>query len=172
MGRTLARLCTDYLGVIALMSLRISVHTVGLSRCPLPRKLLSGSVRFVLEHEGVGAATVRIILADDATMQELNRRYLQHDYPTDVLTFVLETAPLEVEIYIGAEQAARQAAEYGVPVREEYVRLSIHGILHALGYDDQTPAQRHAMEARQEHYLRHYLGEHPAADTASGAASP
>lgn len=154
------------------MALRISVHTAGLSGCRLPRTLLRNAVRFVVENEGVRAATVRIILTDDATIAELNRRYLQHDYPTDVLTFVLGAAPLDVEIYIAAEQAARQAAEYNVSWQEELVRLSIHGILHALGYDDKTPAQRHAMEARQEQYLRSFFARHLSADTATGTTPP
>ena len=152
--------------------LRISVYSAGFSRPPLPRTMLREAARFVLEGEGIRAGTVRIILADDATICELNRRYLQHDYPTDVLTFVLETAPLEVEIYIGAEQALRQAAEYGVAPQEEFVRLTLHGILHALGYDDQTPTQRRAMEAKQEHYLRSYFAARFSADTSFGATAP
>ncbi len=139
------------------MALRISVYTVGIRRLPIDRRLLRHAISFVLQQEGVVRATIRLILTDDATIHELNRRYLQHDYPTDVLTFVLEAAPLEAEIYLGAEQASRQAAEYGVPVAEEFLRLSIHGVLHALGYDDQTPAQRRTMEARQEDYLRSVL---------------
>ncbi len=133
--------------------LLISVHRAGLQRLPIAQRTLREAVRFVLHHEGIRSATIRIIIADDHTIRTLNQRYLSHDYPTDVLTFVLGTEPLEVEIYIGGEQARRQAAEYGVPIAEEFLRLSIHGVLHALGYDDQTPTQRRAMEARQEDYV-------------------
>ncbi|MCS6966853.1 MAG: rRNA maturation RNase YbeY, partial [Candidatus Kapabacteria bacterium] len=93
------------------MALRISTYRAGLPNYPMPRALLREAVRFVLQQEGIGTATVRIILADDRTIQELNRQYLQHDHPTDVLTFVLESAPLEAEIYIGVQQAQRQAVD-------------------------------------------------------------
>jgi probable rRNA maturation factor len=136
---------------------RVSVYTTLPTPFPGLRKLLRAALHFVLEREGVRQGTIRLILTDDATIQALNRQFLQHDYPTDVLTFVLEDQPLQVEIYIGSEQAYRQAAEYGVTVQEELVRLSIHGVLHALGYDDQTPEQRQRMEERQEYYLHHFL---------------
>ncbi|MEN3027559.1 MAG: rRNA maturation RNase YbeY [Chlorobiota bacterium] len=141
------------------MALRISIYLAGLRNSPIPRAHLREAVRFVLQQEGVSTATVRIVLADDQTIQELNRQYLQHDYPTDVLTFVLAPTPLEAEIYIGVQQAQRQAEEYSVPLAEELIRLSIHGTLHALGYDDQTASQRQRMEAQQERYLRAFFNE-------------
>jgi probable rRNA maturation factor len=134
------------------MPLRIAIFRNGI-RERLPAALLRRAAETVLRGEAVAKATVRIILCTDEEIHELNRRYLQHDYPTDVLTFVLEDAPLEVELYIGVQQAHRQAQEYGVPVEEELVRLTVHGLLHALGYDDQTPAQQREMVARQENYV-------------------
>ncbi len=131
---------------------RIDIFRNGI-RERLPIALLRRAAETVLRGEAVTKATVRIILCADEEIHELNRRYLQHDYPTDVLTFVLEDAPLEVELYIGVQQAYRQAQEYGVPVEEELVRLTVHGLLHALGYDDQTPAQQREMVARQENYV-------------------
>ncbi len=143
------------------MALRVSVHRAGIARLPVAQHRLRQIVRSVLLCEGVQSAIVRLIITDDATIHTLNRQYLQHDYPTDVLTFVLEAEPLEVEIYIGWEQARRQATDYGVPIAEELIRLSIHGVLHALGYDDQTPHQRREMHARQEHYVHAFTYGRP-----------
>lgn len=150
--------------------MKISIYKAGFRRLPIAQRRLRQIIRSVLLHEGIQSATLRLILADDATIQALNRQYLQHDYPTDVLTFVLESEPLEAEIYIGGEQAHRQAAEYGIPVSEELIRLSIHGVLHALGYNDQTPQERRAMHARQEYYVHFFT--HRATEAASEHRAP
>lgn len=121
-----------------------------------------------LAMEGVREpAAVTIVLVDDATIHDLNRRFLDHDEPTDVITFALDGDDQEGgfvlpaggafrqlgEIYISCERAAAQSAEWATdPVRE--VRfLAIHGILHLLGWDDATPDDRARMLARQDAIL-------------------
>ncbi len=108
----------------------------------------------VLSGEGRNNATLTIIIVDDATIHRLNVEFLGHDHTTDVITFPLESDPdLEAEIYISADTARRQAAEYHVPTRLELARLAIHGILHLCGYDDDTDEHRAAMRLREDHHL-------------------
>lgn len=101
-----------------------------------------------------------MLLVDDAEITELNRRFKGRDRPTDVLAFYTEaddafvTAP-EAEGYLGDvvvsyERALEQAAEQGHPVEDELLILTIHGVLHLLGYEDETPEAKARMWARQE----------------------
>jgi len=95
------------------------------------------AAELVLVAEDAGEIQVSIALVGDETIARLNFEYLGHDGPTDVISFKLEQhglAPVG-DVYIGTDQARRQAADAGVDVREELVRITIHGILHVLGWD-------------------------------------
>src|SRR5881227_2681700 len=79
-------------------------------------------VRAVLEGEGVAAASVSLAFVDDATIHRLNKQFLDHDEPTDVLTFPLSgpgAKTLEGEVVVGAEVAQAQAAQRGHDVQAE-----------------------------------------------------
>jgi probable rRNA maturation factor len=111
----------------------------------------------VLAGEGIEQATISLAVVDDATMHVLNRQYLRHDYPTDVLSFLLEDAPgeFEGEIIISADYAAREAAHFGWRPQDEMLLYIIHGALHLAGYDDAEPRLQAEMRAQE----RAYLGE-------------
>lgn len=112
--------------------------------------LIEAGVRAALSRRGVGRAEVSVALLDDASIQRMNRDHLSHDRPTDVISFGLwETgAPVVVgDIYIGWEEAGRQAEAHGVAFEEELVRLAVHGTLHVTGMDHpEVQAERPASE--------------------------
>ncbi len=109
----------------------------------------------VLEHEGSPDATVSIVFIEDKKMIELNSAYLEHHYTTDVLSFTLseKKEQLEGEVYINVAQAKRQAKEYRVSARNEIGRLIVHGVLHLLGYEDDTTKKKLRMSKREDFYL-------------------
>jgi probable rRNA maturation factor len=111
---------------------------------PALRRLLARAVRAVLRHEQVAEAEVSVTLLDDAGIAELNHRFLGHDAPTDVISFPLyESGEAPVgDVYLGWEQAERQAAEAGISTAEELVRLTVHGTLHVLGHEHPDGADR------------------------------
>lgn len=117
----------------------------------------------VLEAEGVREGVLSVAYIGDAEISEMNQRFLGHQGPTDVISFALHD-PGEIphgDIYVGADQATRQAAELGVPVAEELLRLAIHGTLHVLGYDHPDDPERTAspMFVRQEALLAQLLAD-------------
>lgn len=114
-------------------------------------ELLESAAITALEAENAGPVVLSIALLDDAGIAGINESYLSHTGPTDVISFPLAQpgAPLVGDIYIGAEQARRQAAEYGVSETEELVRLVVHGTLHVLGWDH-PEGESSPMFARQE----------------------
>jgi rRNA maturation RNase YbeY len=131
----------------------ISVH-LQVSTGRLSKYFFQRLVWEVLHGEGREHADISIIVLNDEAIQELNRTWLKHDCPTDVIAFPLEEGTeLEAEVYISADTARAQAAEYRVPVREEFARLTVHGILHICGYDDHSDEDREEMRKLEDHYL-------------------
>ncbi|MBI5215955.1 MAG: rRNA maturation RNase YbeY [Ignavibacteriae bacterium] len=113
-------------------------------------------VQTVLSGEANRNAEVNVVFIDDNVMTKLNTEYLQHHYTTDVLSFCLsdkQETKLEGEVYVNVIQAKRQAKEYGVSLINELGRLVIHGTLHLLGYEDDTPKKKLRMNKREEYYL-------------------
>lgn len=97
---------------------------------------------------------VSVTFLGPVRMRRLNRRHLKHDRPTDVIAFALRTpdGALMGDVYICRAVAAHQAREVGCSLREELVRLIVHGTLHVLGHDHPAgPGRtRSAMWRRQE----------------------
>lgn len=103
-------------------------------------------------------AEVMVTFLGPTRMRALNREYLDHDRTTDVISFALPAPDgrLVGDIYVCRAVAAAQAKALGVPLREELVRLVVHGTLHVLGYDHPAGEgrTRSAMWQRQERYVR------------------
>src|ERR1700719_1964259 len=96
-------------------------------------------------------AQISLAFVDNPTIHRLNQRYLQHDEPTDVLSFPLSepnNRKLSGELVIGAEVALVQAKERGHDVQGELALYVIHGMLHLCGHDDHNPADAAAMRER------------------------
>jgi probable rRNA maturation factor len=112
----------------------------------------------VLTEAGVADGSVSIALVDDQAIWELNRRYLAHDYPTDVLSFLLEREGprLEGQIVASTETARRVAAELGWPAGDELLLYVLHGALHLVGYDDGDEPARARMRLAENNYLARF----------------
>jgi probable rRNA maturation factor len=119
-------------------------------------KELTTVVRFVCRNEKVLNGELSFVIVNDRIIQSINKKYLHHDYTTDVITFQLETTPLHAEIFINAQQVKRQAKEFSVSIKNELIRLIIHGTLHALGYSDTTLSQRKKMFELQEKFVSNF----------------
>jgi len=125
---------------------------------------LMAAIAAALEHEGETNAELTLVITDDETVADLNRRYRGVDGPTDVLSFPAqeptpgfvsapEAAAYLGDIIIALPFTRRQAAELGRPLADELRLLAVHGVLHLLGYDHAEPEEEAAMWARQEAIL-------------------
>ena len=146
-----------------------------------------GVVEQSLKCEEVQSAEISIAVVDDPTIRRLNRSYLQHDYATDVISFLLDgpesrqgdPAPrgrgkiLSGEVIVSAEMAQSRAEEFGWHAEKELCLYLVHGLLHLCGYDDQTAAELSLMRQREQLVLEHW-GWHPeyTARDRSRSASP
>jgi probable rRNA maturation factor len=112
--------------------------------------------RTVLDGEGIADYEISLAFVDSPTIQRLNKRFLNHDEPTDVLSFPLSdphARKLAGELVVGVEVAKEQAAGRGHDVHAELALYVIHGILHLCGYDDKTDDGSRQMRERERHYL-------------------
>lgn len=136
----------------------IVVEAVDRQSRPVDLPALSRALREVLQQEGVAAAEISLAVVDDPTIHELNRRYLNHDYATDVLSFVLDEQEgrLSGEVIVSADTAAASAERYGWRLDDELLLYVVHGALHLAGYDDLEPAAQAEMRRREQHYLARY----------------
>ena len=125
-------------------------------RLPLPSALVRRVVERVLEGEHRPASVSVTFLGRDA-MRRMNATHKGRDLPTDVLAFAMtDGAGRSVgDVYICPWVAAREAKAHGVPLREELIRLVVHGTLHALGrtHPEGSARTRSAMWRRQERYV-------------------
>ena len=125
-------------------------------RLPMPAALVRRVVETVLHGERRRALISITFLGRDA-MRRLNARHKGHDRPTDVLSFAM-TDPAGAaigDVYVCPWVAAREARSRGIPLRQELIRLVVHGTLHALGRDHPEGEGRTAspMWRRQERYV-------------------
>lgn len=103
---------------------------------------LAALARRTLVREGVDHASISIALVDDPSIRAINRRHLDHDWPTDVITFPLSDADdglLAGELVVSAQMAAETARGAGGDPRAELTLYVIHGLLHLCGFNDLDP---------------------------------
>ena len=107
-------------------------------------------------REGYAAGEVSIIFCSQERHLEINRRYLGHDYATDVITFDysdLARGVVSGDVFIDPVTIAENAREYGVSVREEMLRVIAHGVLHLCGYGDTTCDEQAVMRAKEDEWI-------------------
>jgi len=116
---------------------------------------LRQAVERVLADAGIPAATISVAIVDDPTIHDINRRFLEHDEPTDVISFVLEQTErhLEGEIVASYDTAATVAKRLGWSTADELLLYIVHGALHLVGYDDLDPDSKREMRRREREVL-------------------
>ena len=141
------------------MTLAVDVALEGV-RIPVARARVAALAEAVLRLEGVRDALLSIAFVSDRRIAALNRAHLGHGGATDVISFGF--APVKAggavvgDVYIAPGVARRNAAEHGRSVREEVMRLVVHGVLHVVGHDHPSDETRYdsPMWRRQERLLR------------------
>ncbi len=124
------------------------------------RPTLESLARFVARSENAALGRVDVALVDAERIEQLNREYLEHAGPTDVLSFDLGDDPAggrTVQVIVCPDVARDAAPRHGKKPAEELLLYVIHGLLHVTGYDDADPDAAERMAGRQEELLRAFL---------------
>jgi len=126
------------------------------------RREVARWIRATVEKEGFSVGEIAVIFTSDDYLLDMNRKYLGHDYPTDIITFdywdVFEPKALSGDLFISVAAVEANARDFDAKMGDELLRVIIHGVLHLCGHKDESGTERKAMRAREEHYLSLFTG--------------
>ena len=118
------------------------------------RDLNNRWLRTVAESEMKRIGNIAIIFCSDGYLLVVNRKYLGHDYFTDIITFdYCEGERLSGDLFISVDSVRENAVEYGTEFANELNRVMVHGLLHLIGYDDHTEEDVKTMREKENQYL-------------------
>lgn len=128
----------------------ITFNTLTIAPPPLHRQTIACWVDRVVESHGCKVGEINYVFCNDEEILDVNRRYLQHDYYTDIITFDYSRDDiLSGDLYISLDTVRTNADLFGRPYEEELHRVLIHGVLHLVGINDKAPGEREIMEAAE-----------------------
>ncbi len=118
------------------------------------KNLTNRWLRLVAESEIRRRGDISIIFWSDNYILDVNQKFLQHDYFTDIITFdYCEGEKLSGDLFISVDSVRGNALEYGTEFKEELNRVIVHGVLHLIGYDDHTEEDIAQMRSKENYYL-------------------
>ena len=98
---------------------------------------------------------INVIFCSDNYILDVNMKYLQHDYFTDIITFdYCEGKVLSGDLFISVDSVRENSIEFGTDFEEELHRVIVHGVLHLIGYDDHTEEDKKVMRQKENYYLK------------------
>lgn len=111
-------------------------------------------LKLTAESEIRRIGNISIIFCSDNYVLDINQKYLQHDYFTDIITFdYCEGDRLSGDLFISVDSVRENSVEFGTEFKDELNRVIIHGLLHLVGYDDHTEKDIKLMRSKENYYL-------------------
>ncbi len=112
----------------------------------------------LFKEEGKVVDNIGYIFCSDEYLLDINQRFLNHDYYTDIITFDISEKTNSVfgEVYISVDRVKENAKKLNQPILKELLRVIIHGALHLCGYQDKTESQKTKMRSREDYYIKMY----------------
>jgi probable rRNA maturation factor len=123
----------------------------------LKYKLISKWLKLIIEQHSKRLGNISYIFCDDNYLLEVNSKYLNHKYYTDIITFdYVEGNSISGDIFISSERVADNSVKFGVNLEDEFLRVISHGILHLLKYDDRGQKEREFMRKMESDCISRY----------------
>jgi probable rRNA maturation factor len=139
----------------------MAIHFIEEDRKPgkLQRALVKKWLEEVIGKEGKRLGVTNIVFCSDSYLVKINKEFLKRDYLTDVITFDYGADPdISGDILISVDRIEENATEMGISVLEELRRVMVHGVLHLIGYNDDTTENKTKMTAMEDLYLAAWPG--------------
>lgn len=135
----------------------LTLHNPSGFGLPVEKKHLKKILKEIETSENISFRHVELVFVEEHEIVEINKTHLNRDYVTDIISFRYdddeEDQNIEGTLYCCAPRIAEQSAEFMTSQREEFLRVFIHGLLHLVGYDDQTEEEKERMTRLEDHYL-------------------
>jgi probable rRNA maturation factor len=112
----------------------------------------------IVKHYNKSVNYVNYIFCNDIYLLNLNKKYLNHDTMTDIITFQYneQSNNIESDIFISIERVKENATKFGVAFEEEILRVMVHGLLHIFGYNDKSQEDRNNMRTLETKWISTY----------------
>ena len=116
-------------------------------------------INSLIAKEKKSLNNLNYIFCNDNTLLEINRKYLNHNFYTDVISFDLSSSRKEIlaDIYISVDRIRENAKSFKITMEEELHRVMLHGLLHLCGYNDKTEGERKLIRKKEDFYLNLYF---------------
>ena len=124
------------------------------------RKKLKRFINHIFKNEQTDLRSINYIFSTDNSLHKINRKYLNHNTLTDIITFRLseKRQPIEADVYISIERIKENAFNLEITFTEELHRVIFHGALHLCGFNDKKRSQQAVMRSKEDYYLYKYFG--------------
>lgn len=132
-------------------------ETVGVPFPEIKRRETGRWIKNVIARYGKRAGDIAYVFCSDEEILRVNRRYLQHDYYTDIISFDYSAGDVvSGDLFVSVDTVRSNSEEYRTDYAEELRRVMIHGVLHLCGFDDRAPADAERMREREDEALSCY----------------
>ncbi len=112
----------------------------------------------IVRSHGKGIGSLNFVFVSDSQIRQINKTYLNHNYPTDVISFdYSEGNNISGDIYIGVDQVRYNAKQYGAKPENETRRVMAHGVLHLMGFGDLSKAEKKMMIEKENEALNLWM---------------
>jgi rRNA maturation RNase YbeY len=109
----------------------------------------------LIREESKESGDISVIFCSDEYLLEMNKKHLNHDYYTDIITFnYVEGKLISGDLFISTDRIKENANKFRVSFHEELYRVILHGVLHLIGYNDKTEEQKKVMREKENYYLQ------------------
>ena len=117
-------------------------------------ELYTQKISYIIDNEGFTKENIVIVFCSDSFLLDLNKKHLNHDYFTDIITFSYTTLDrISGDLFISVDRVKENALKEGVSFERELERVVYHGVLHLCGYNDKTPEEIREMRSKENYYL-------------------
>lgn len=130
----------------------------GEEEVPVEKKVLENVLQEIGREHAAEFASIELVFVDENEIVDINRKHLDRDYITDIISFRYDERDdlnaIEGTLYCCAPRIREQSREFDSPITQEFYRIFIHGLLHLTGFSDQTEEQQATMKQLENHYLK------------------
>ena len=126
---------------------------------PRNKKKIRKLIELICKDQNKSLVFLNCIFCSDNYLLEINRKYLKHNFYTDVITFdhrEKENKSIEGDVYISVDRVKENAKSYGVKTESELIRVIIHGVLHLCGFGDKNKKEKKIMGDKENKYISLY----------------
>jgi rRNA maturation RNase YbeY len=135
----------------------MAIHFITQDRNPegFKRKIIKEWMEGVIRKESKRVGVTNMIFCSDEYLLEVNKEFLKREYLTDVISFdYTKEDKISGDVLVSVDRVKENAKENGVTFLEELKRVMVHGLLHLIGYDDNTVENKAIMTAMEDLYLK------------------